>query len=76
MLFSRNYIHFLEQLMEQLNHFLKKYKSEPEMEYLNIILKNKELKVKNNLLKLEKDFRKLKDREIKLKRKWKTYLPK
>ena len=46
------------------------------MEYLNIILKNKELKVKNNLLKLEKDFRKLKDREIKLKRKWKTYLPK
>ena len=66
----------MEQLMEQLNHFLKKYKSEPEMEYLNIILKNKELKVKNNLLKLEKDFRKLKDREIKLKRKWKTYLPK
>ena len=50
------------------------YKNENiERKYLNIIWKNQFLKVKNSLLKLEKDFIELKDielkdREVKLKK--------
>ena len=35
------------------------------MEYLNSTRKDKVLKVKNSILKVVKDFRELKDREIK-----------
>ena len=58
----------MEQLMEQLNYLLEKCKSEPEMEYLNSIRKSKIFKVKNILLKFDKDFRELKNREIKIKK--------
>ena len=45
------------------------------MEHLNSIQKYKISKTKNSFLKLEKDFRQLKDREIKIrKRNWKNYL--
>ena len=51
--------------MEESNRLLKKYKSKLEMEYVNSKQSNKTLKIKNDLLNLEKDFRKLNGREIK-----------
>ena len=49
--------------MEHTDRLLKKYKSEyTETEYLNNIQKNKILNIKNCLLKLQIDFRELKDR--------------
>ena len=52
-------INFLPLKMKQSN--CQKYKNEPEMEYLNSIQKKQ-----NSLLKLEKDFRELKDRGMKM----------
>ena len=46
------------------------------MEYLNSIQKNKILKVKNNLLKLKKCFRELKDRETKIRTVFQDLFPK
>ena len=48
-----------------MNLLLGKYESEPEMEYLNSIQK-KMLNETNSFLKLEKDFKELKVREIKI----------
>ena len=45
-----------------------KCKSKPEMEHLNNTQKNKMLEVKNSILKLEKDFTQLKDREIRIRK--------
>ena len=45
------------------------YKNENiEREYLSNIRKNKSLKIKNNLLNLQKKFIELKDREVKISR--------
>ena len=45
------------------------YKNENiEREYLSNIQKNKSLKIKNNLLNLQKKFIELKDREVKISR--------
>ena len=54
--------------MELSNCLLKKSRSEPGMELLNIIQKNKMVKVNNDLLKLEKDFRELEYREMKVRK--------
>ena len=54
--------------MELLSRVLEKYKSEPQLEYLNSIQENKILKVKNSLQKYRKDFRELKDRETKIRK--------
>ena len=54
--------------MELSNCLLKKSRSEPGMELLNIIQKNKMVKVNNDLLKLEKGFRELEYREMKVRK--------
>ena len=60
--------------MELSNCLLKKRRGEPEMELLNTIQKNKMVKVNNDLLKLEKDFRELKYREMKVRKELKDLL--
>ena len=54
-----------------MDHFTdQKYKNEhTEMKYLNNIPKNRILGAKNNLLELRKDFKELRDREIKIRKK-------
>ena len=56
----------MERLMEQMNCFLEKRKSGPKIKILSSIQKNKILKIKNSHLKLENNFRELRDRELKL----------